>query len=80
MDVTDPTFLQSLTDTVQGVGVVGLLILAVIAAYKRWVVFKGEFDAMQADRDLWRTMALEHLQLANRAASVAEKATSNAAQ
>ena len=63
-----------LIELVQAVGVLGLLVIALIGAYRRWYVFRPEFEDERADKLEWKSIALEALITAKRAADVAETA------
>lgn len=57
----------------QVLGVIGLLVGALFALYKRWVVMGWSFQAVEEDRDFWRDLALGLLKVNDKAISVAEK-------
>ena len=65
--------LNALPSLIQALGVVGLMGLALVGAYKRWYVFRPEFDDERADKLEWKAIALEALKVANTATNVAEK-------
>lgn len=67
--------LNALPSLIQALGVVGLLAIAIVGAYKRWYVFKPEFDDERADKLEWKAIALDALHAANAATNVAEKVT-----
>lgn len=66
---------EQLTAFVQSIGVVGLLVIALLAFYRRWVVLGADHDKevaeLKADRDEWKDLALRGLTTADRATTVA---------
>lgn len=69
----DPSAWQTLLDSVNALGVLGLLVVALVGAYRRWYVFRPEFEDERADKLEWKAIALEALGAANQAVGVAEK-------
>lgn len=51
---------------------VGMLLTAIVTGAKGLWVFGREFEQMRKDRDEWRTMALQALDLGKTATKVAE--------
>lgn len=71
---------SSFGDIVTSLGIVGLLAAALVGAYKRWYVFRPEFEDERADKNEWKTLALDALQTANAATNVAEKVATDASK
>ena len=85
----------SILDILQTAGITGLLVIAIVGAFRGWYVFRSQHEyalkvAMERlaeseriaaerlaeakkDRDEWKTIALQSLTTAERAAVVAEK-------
>lgn len=64
---------QAILDGVQQLGVLGLLVAALLGAYRRWYVFRPEFDDERADKLEWKAIALEALGAASKAVDVVER-------
>lgn len=45
-------------------GLLAGMLLFIVALWRRWLVWKGEYDNLAGDRDFWRTMALNATGLA----------------
>jgi hypothetical protein len=45
-------------------GLLAGMLLFITGLWRRWLVWRGEYDQLQADRDFWRTMALNATGLA----------------
>ena len=54
-------------------GVVGILLLILVAGYKRYWVWGVELTTMEKDRDWWRNAALTALGLAERTQGTTER-------
>jgi hypothetical protein len=52
--------------TARDVGATGLLAFALIGGYRRWWVWGWTYDAMERDRDVWKTTALQALHVAEK--------------
>ncbi len=65
--------LNALPSLIQALGVVGLLAIAIVGAYKGWWHTDREFQDERADKLEWKSIALEALHTANAATNVAEK-------
>lgn len=64
---TDP---GSILDWVQRAGIVGVLLLILVGGARRWWVFGYQYDAMQADRDFYRTLTMRLLNVVDRSVIV----------
>jgi hypothetical protein len=67
----DPALIQALKD----LGFGGMAVFALVASFRGWFVWRREHDAVKADRDFWREVALELKDVNKSALGVAEKAT-----
>lgn len=45
-------------------GLLAGMVLFIAALWRRWLIWRGEYDSLQTDRDWWRTMALNATGLA----------------
>jgi len=65
---------QQILDSIQALGVIGLMTVALLGAYRRWYVFRAEFEDERTEKAEWKKLALELLATSHAAVSVAEKA------
>lgn len=49
-------------------GLVAALVVFIYALWRRWLIWRAEFDAMVADRDWWRSIAMTATGLAEHSA------------
>lgn len=67
-------------DALNGVGVIGLCVLAVVALARGWVIpgpwHRERITALTSDRDEWRGIALRSLTVTERATDASEVAAS----
>jgi hypothetical protein len=66
---------EQLASAIQILGVTGLLALALLSFYKRWVVMGWQYDAVARERDEWKAMALAGLQTAADVSQAAKRHT-----
>lgn len=59
-------------DAINGVGVVGMCVLIVVAYTRRWVVPGGELQDARKERDEWRDIALRSLSVTERTTDATE--------
>ena len=68
-----PGDLQSWTDTLNTVGVLGVLLLALVGVIRGWWVSRREYDLLVKDRDEWKAQALDWRERSWRLQSVAHR-------
>ena len=56
-------------------GVLGLLLAIIIAGARRWWVFGWQYEAMRAERDQWKALAMRSRDLARLATDLPSEAT-----
>ena len=62
-----PTDAISLIDGIGRAGVIGLLVIIIVGGARKWWVFGHTYEAMEADRNYYRDIAMRLLQLTDRA-------------
>jgi hypothetical protein len=63
---------------IRDLGIGGLMTVALLGGYRGWYVWRSTFKAMEADRDLWRGIALKALGHADKAIDVASRKSDGA--
>lgn len=63
---------------VRDLGIGGLMTVALLGGFRGWYVWSRTFKAMEADRDLWRGIALKALGHADKAISELSKKSDGA--
>lgn len=66
-----------LLDIVTKGGVIGLLLIIIVGGWRRWYVWKWNYDELLTERNFWRDMALSGGRLAEKATGIAETAIRN---
>ena len=69
----DPTAWAAFRD----LGFGGMAAFALIGGFRGWYVWRREHDAVSADRDFWRSIALKAMGHADKALEVAAKGTAH---